>query len=335
MNNDIILTGIKPTGDPHLGNYFGAIQPALTMANAHSNEKKFFFIADYHALTTIKDPVELLAYRYHVAATWLSFFDEQKACYFYFQSQIPEIFELYWILSCFCPKGLLNRAHAYKAVAAKNIEMGHDEDRNINQGLFSYPVLMAADILLFHATKIPIGPDQKQHVEIAIDIVQNLNRRLNQPIPLPEPIIQKNNPLVMGTDGQKMSKNYNNTIPIFSTEKDLKKQISKIQTDSKPLGDPLDSNTCNVFQLFSLVATDDQISQLKNDYDSGAIGYGHAKQRLSEAIQHYFNSANNRFNALISDQRHIDQRLDQSTRWVSDIAKTNLGSIKKSLGLIK
>lgn len=254
MSSNIILTGIKPTGDPHLGNYLGAILPALNMARQSSREKKYFFIADYHALTTFKNKKELLDYRHKVAATWLSFFEEIDHCYFYFQSQIPEIFELYWILSCFCPKGLLNRAHAYKALVAKNNDQGYDPDRHINHGVFSYPVLMAADIILFHANKIPIGPDQKQHVEIAIEIVKNLNKSLDQKIPIPEPIIDTNNNVVIGIDGQKMSKNYNNTLPLFADEKELKKRIGKIQTDSTPLGLPINPDKCNIFKLFSYVS---------------------------------------------------------------------------------
>ena len=333
MHQDVFLTGIKPTGDVHMGNYFGAIRPALSMAKQHPNATKFFFIADYHALTTVKNADQLSNYRYHVAAAWLASFIDARDCCFYFQSAIPEIFELYWILCCFCPKGLLNRAHAYKAFTAQNKVIGYDEDRNINHGIFSYPVLMAADILLFHATKIPIGPDQKQHVEIAIDIVQHLNRNLNHPIPIPDPIIQEDGPLILGIDGQKMSKNYNNTIPIFESETIIKKQIAKIQTDSKALGEPLNANECKVFQLFQLVANEHQILELKADYNAGRIGYGHAKQRLLDAILDYFRPNRNRFFELMNDHQAIDDHLKAKLADVQGVAKKNLSAIKASLGV--
>ncbi|MBL6723398.1 MAG: tryptophan--tRNA ligase [Candidatus Margulisbacteria bacterium] len=333
MHQETYLTGVKPTGDIHLGNYFGAISPALSLAKDHPSAKKFFFIADYHALTTIKDTKQMSDYRYHVAAAWLAFFEGVEGCDFYFQSCIPEIFELYWILSCFCPKGLLNRAHAYKALTAQNKEIGHDDDRNINQGVFSYPVLMAADILLFHATKIPIGPDQKQHVEIAIDIVQHLNRQLQVPIPVPEPVIQENTPLILGIDGQKMSKNYQNTIPIFESEAALKKQISKIQTDSKPLGEPLNSNDCMVFQLHQLMASAEATQQMQAEYSSGCIGYGHAKQRLLAAMLDFFSPARARFFELIHQRDQIDALIQSSLSNVQTVATANLRAIKSSLGV--
>ena len=334
MESNIILTGIKPTGEPHLGNYLGAIAPAIEMAKKNPKEKKYFFIADYHALTTIKDPIKMADYRYQIAATWLSFFEDIDQCYFYFQSQIPEIFELYWILSCFCPKGLLNRAHAYKALTANNKENGQDQDRHINQGLFSYPVLMAADILLFHANKIPIGPDQKQHVEIAIEIVKSLNHVLERKIALPEPMIDQNNQVIIGIDGQKMSKNYNNTLPIFATESELKKRIGKIQTDSTPLGEPLDPSQCNVFKLFSYIASTEQQEALKKEYQSGDIGYGHAKKYLLEAYLAYFKKQKEKFDQLIDNHAAIDEVLMQSSQEVSKTARTHLADIKSSLGLL-
>ena len=212
-----VLTGIKPTGLPHIGNYFGAIKPALSLEN---NEKNLFFIADYHALTTIKDPDLLKTYTLNIAAAWLALGLNPKQSLLYKQSDINEIFELNWILSCFTAKGLLNRAHAYKALTDINSQNKKDIDKNINQGIFSYPVLMAADILLFKASHIPVGADQKQHVEIARDIAENFNHAYKKSIlVLPEAIIQKNTEIIPGIDGQKMSKNYNNTIAIFEEEK--------------------------------------------------------------------------------------------------------------------
>ena len=327
-----ILTGIKPTGEPHLGNFLGAIQPALELARNHESDDKYFFIADYHALTTLKDPALMAQYRQIIAATWLSFFREEKKCYFYFQSDISEIFELYWILSCFCPKGLLNRAHAYKALVSQNNENNHDNDRNINQGVFSYPVLMAADILLFKATHIPIGPDQKQHVEIAIEIVKSLNKYLKEPIPIPKPIIDDSIELVIGTDGQKMSKNYNNTIPIFSDEKALKKILGKVQTDSTPLGQPLNPDACNVYKLLQYVTPTDRLKEIKNEYKSGSIGYGHAKQYLLAQYQEHFKHAQNNFFNLIENTSLIHERMAESTQQVQLVAKQQLAYIKSSLG---
>lgn len=330
---NVILTGIKPTGQPHLGNYLGAIKPALEMAMNHQDDKKYFFIADYHALTTLKDARLMAQYRQTIAATWLSFFNGQKNCYFYFQSDIPEIFELYWILSCFCPKGMLNRAHAYKGLVAKNTENEHDPDRNINHGLYSYPVLMAADICLFHANKVPVGADQKQHVEIAGEIVKHINKQVTNKIPKPEPLIDINADIIIGTDGQKMSKNYNNTIPLFTPENELKKCVAKIQTDSIPLGSPLNADTCNVFKLASYIASDKDLFQLKENYDSGTIGYGHAKQQLTELFLTYFSDARRQYQQLMAQPQQIKQQMNQSTVAIRDIAKSNLFAIKQALGI--
>ena len=330
--SDVILTGIKPTGEPHLGNYLGAIQPAMAMAKQFSSTPTYFFIADYHALTTLKDPTLMLQYRRVIAATWLAFFHNQSQCRFYFQSHIPQVFELYWILSCMCPKGLLNRAHAYKALVAQNTEQGHDPDRQINQGVFSYPVLMAADILLFRATKVPIGPDQKQHVEIAIELVKALNHHLSNPIPLPEPLIDPKGQLIIGIDGRKMSKNYNNTIPLFGTESEIKKRISKIQTDSKPLGEALDPDTCHVFQFLSYVVSKERLDAIRSEYLSGAIGYGHAKAYLLDAYMHHFNNVSKRYTDYMQEPDQIDQAMATHTQQVQAIAAEQLANIKRDLG---
>ena len=334
MSSNVILTGIKPTGDPHLGNYLGAILPALEMARNNPTDKKYFFIADYHALTTIKNKVELMDYRYKIAATWMSFFNDVENCTFYFQSQIPEIFELYWILSCFCPKGLLNRAHAYKSLVAKNNKEGHDADRHINNGIFSYPVLMAADILLFNANKIPIGPDQKQHVEIAIEIVKNLNKLLTNKISIPEPMINQSNDVIIGIDGQKMSKNYNNTLPIFADEKELKKRVGKIQTDSTPLGEPLNPSNCNVFKFYSYITTKESQDRLSKEYQSGTIGYGHAKKYFLDAYMDYFEKAKEQYDFFMNNKSKLELALTESSKDVVQVAHEQLIGIKKDLGIL-
>ena len=329
---NVILTGIKPTGEPHLGNYLGAIQPALNIAAENTGAKKYFFIADYHAMTTLKDPKLMREYRQVIAATWLSFFKNQSDCTFYFQSEIPEIFELYWILSCCCPKGLLNRAHAYKALVTQNLDHNNDPDKQINQGVFSYPVLMAADILLFHANQVPVGADQKQHVEIAGEIVNYLNRYLEHPIPKPEPLIDQSVQTIIGTDGQKMSKNYNNTIPIFAEESQLKKIIGKIQTDSTPMGDPLVADTCNVFQLLSHIASPDRLIEIKKEYESGNIGYGHAKQYLLTEHINFFKSAKETFTKYINNPSELEKIMAQSSQKVRETARGNLRAIKQAFG---
>ncbi len=328
----IILTGIKPTGEPHLGNYLGAIKPALKMAKENPNAQKYFFIADYHALTTLKDPKLMRDYRHIIAATWLSFFENEPGCDFYFQSDISEIFELYWILSCCCPKGLLNRAHAYKALVNQNIEHNHDPDKQINQGLFSYPVLMAADILLFNANKVPVGADQKQHVEIAGEIVNFINRFLADPISKPEPLIDKSVEIIIGIDGQKMSKNYNNTIPIFSEDKVIKKLIGKIQTDSTPLGTPLNPESCNIFKLISYLASSNQIAEIEDEYKQGKIGYGHAKKYLYELHIDYFKKANEQYQFYLNKPIELEKKLENSTIKVKNTAKSNLLKIKEAFG---
>ena len=332
MSQSTFLTGIKPTGEPHLGNYLGAIQPAINLVKNNSSDRNYFFIADYHALTTIKDAEKMKMFRYNVAATWLAFFENVEKCSFYFQSDIPQIFELYWILSCFCPKGLLNRAHAYKSLVATNLENGNDTDKQINQGVISYPVLMAADILLFEATHIPIGADQKQHVEIAIEIVKGLNRHLTKKIPLPIPVIADNSELIIGIDGRKMSKNYNNTLPIFGKEKELKKRIGKIQTASLPMGAPLDPDACNVFKLCGYVMAQDELDELRQKYMSGSIGFGHAKMALFDAFNKTFDHPQKRFNEFISNPTELDRKLKESSLSLIQKAELRLNSIKKDLG---
>ncbi|MEK9726896.1 MAG: tryptophan--tRNA ligase [Candidatus Margulisiibacteriota bacterium] len=332
MAEKIFLTGIKPTGEPHLGNFLGAIKPALDLAKNNPNSKKYFFIADQHALTSIKNQHTMHSYRYNIAATWLSFFENIDNCYFYFQSQIPEIFELYWILSCFCPKGLLNRAHAYRALVANNLSNNHDEDRQINQGVFSYPVLMAADILLFQSTHVPVGIDQKQHIEIAIELARHLNHSLSENIPLPQPVINENTELIIGLDGQKMSKNYNNTLPIFLSGKELKKKIGKIQTDSTELGQPLDWENCNVFKIYGYLATDQQRLVLKEKYISGKIGYGHAKNELFQLYEDFFSEYKDRFDFFLNHPKTIDKYISNGYRKASEVAHKNLAKIKTELG---
>ena len=322
------LTGIKPTGLPHIGNYLGAIKPALSYTDSYDC---LYFIADYHALTTTKENLEVLTFE--VAATWLALGLDPEKSIFYKQSDIPEIFELNWILSCFASKGLLNRAHAYKACVDENIQHHRDPDYTINHGLYSYPVLMAADILLFDTAIVPVGADQKQHVEIARDIAEAVNKTHKDLLLIPEPYIEKSTPVILGTDGRKMSKNYNNTLPIFLDEKELRKQIMKIVTDSSPVEAPKHTETCNVYIIYSYFASVQQLNEMKNNYERGGYGYGQAKQALFELILEYFKPAKKRYDDLKTNPELVYTELKKGAEKARNIASKKLSQIKKELGV--
>ena len=326
-----LLTGVKPTGLPHIGNYFGAIKPAIDQANTYES---FLFIADYHALTTFKSAQELTDNTLSIAAAWLALGLDSNKTVFYQQSTITAIFECAWILSCFCPKGLLNRAHAYKAATEANINQKRDIDHNINAGIFNYPILMAADILLFQADKVPVGADQKQHVEIARDIAAAINKQCNHIFNLPQPVISKTTQIIVGIDGQKMSKNYNNTIPIFLPEKQLRKRCMQIVTDSTGVDEPKDPTTCNVFNIFKHFLNPDQTQQLIQRYHAGGVGYGTIKQELYETLLEYFKPARDRYQILIDNPDQIRQQLIQGQKKAQHVATTTLTTLKKALGIL-
>ena len=275
-----ILTGITTTGTPHIGNYLGAIKPALDLVEPDNDS--YFFLADYHALIKQNNPNEIEKSVKDIALAWLSSGLDPKQSNFYRQSDIPEVHELTWILNCSASKGLLNRAHAYKSMAAENSQSGNDEDKAINMGLFSYPVLMAADILIFGATHVPVGPDQAQHMEMTRDIAGTFNHTYSNLLTLPEAIIQ-NEVSVPGIDGRKMSKSYNNIVPFLSSEKDLEKSISKIVTNSLEPGQPKDTKDCTLFQLYSCFAKSDEINEMNQAYKDG-IAWGDAKKKLFSII---------------------------------------------------
>ena len=275
-----ILTGITTTGTPHIGNYLGAIKPALDLVEPDNDS--YFFLADYHALIKQNNPKEIEKSVKDIALAWLSSGLDPKQSNFYRQSDIPEVQELTWILNCSASKGLLNRAHAYKSMAAENSQSGNDEDKAINMGLFSYPVLMAADILIFGATHVPVGPDQAQHMEMTRDIAGTFNHTYSNLLTLPEAIIQ-NEVSVPGIDGRKMSKSYNNIVPFLSSEKDLEKSISKIVTNSLEPGQPKDTKGCTLFQLYSCFAKSDEINEMNQAYKDG-IAWGDAKKKLFSII---------------------------------------------------
>jgi tryptophanyl-tRNA synthetase len=324
-----ILTGITTTGTPHIGNYLGAIKPALELAKDY--DESFYFLADYHAIIKNSKSDEVSNSVKHVALAWLSSGLDPNKSFFYRQSDVPEILELSWILNCVTAKGLMNRSHAYKAATSINTD---DEDKGITMGLFSYPVLMAADILMFNATHVPVGADQIQHIEMTRDIAGRFNHLYKKTFVLPEAIIQSSKETVPGLDGQKMSKSYGNIIPLLSTEKQLKKSISKIVTNSLEPGDPKDSSNCTVFTLYKYFATKQMIDELKDDYKNG-ISWGDAKNKLFEVVNNTIRPIRESYETLLEDTDLINDLLNDGSNKVRPIAKELLDSIRSSVGINK
>ncbi|MCH2534161.1 MAG: tryptophan--tRNA ligase [Bdellovibrionales bacterium] len=328
-----VLTGIKPTGKPHIGNYLGAIMPALKQANS-SDTRTLLFIADYHSLTSMHKAEELKAATFEVAATWLACGLDPDKVIIYRQSDIPEIFELSWILSCFTPKGFMNRAHAYKARVQENQEAGKsDLDFGVNMGLYLYPVLMSADILLFDTDTVPVGEDQVQHVEFARDIAQKINHNYKKELlKLPKASIQDSVKTIPGLDGRKMSKSYGNTIPIFETEKKLRKLIMKIVTDSLPPEAPKDPSTSTIFHLYKEFASEKEIAELKALYEKG-IGWGEAKQHLFEAVNKEITPLREKYNELCENPQQVEDILQEGAKKARLIAKDKISLLRQTLGL--
>jgi len=330
MRKPISLTGIKPTGTPHLGNYLGMIQPALNLVKHY---QPIYFIADYHALTTLHDRELLKQYTHELAATWLALGLNPDEVIFYRQSDIPEIFELTWILSCFTTKGLLNRAHAYKSIADANTSIGRPIDDGVNGGLFQYPVLMASDILLFNTDIVPVGYDQRQHIEIARDIAISFNATYGDVLTIPEAVIQEAVSVIPGIDGRKMSKSYNNTIPLFAEPKQLRKQVMRIVTDSKRPEDPKNPDECNVFAIYQHVADADDVRVMRERYIKGGVAYGELKQQLFELLDNRFSEARERYHELIEQPKQIDEILDAGAQKARQIAQHNLNQVRSVLGV--
>ncbi|MEY3787533.1 MAG: hypothetical protein RLZ75_1740, partial [Pseudomonadota bacterium] len=290
MTKAIVLTGITTTGTPHLGNYVGAIRPAI-VASKDDNVAPFYFLADYHALIKCQEPERVRQSSLEIAATWLALGLDTSNAVFYRQSDVPEIMELTWMLTCVASKGLMNRAHAYKAAVAENEQSGeNDSDKGINMGLFSYPILMAADILMFNANKVPVGKDQIQHIEMARDIAGRFNHIYGEHFVLPEAIIDEHSATLLGLDGRKMSKSYNNTIPLFEPEKKLKKLINKIKTNSLEPGEPKDPVDCTLFSIYRSFATTEQMLEIRQQYAEG-IAWGEMKRVLFEHINDHITPA--------------------------------------------
>lgn len=324
-----VLTGIKPTGYAHFGNYFGAIQPAINMANNGENEC-LFFIADYHALTTVKTKQELQDYTYNIACTWLACGLDPNKVIFYKQSDIPEDLELNWILCNLTPKGLMNRAHAYKACVEKNEQAGIDRDYGINMGLYNYPILMTADIILFGANRVPVGQDQTQHIEIARDIATNFNKRYGEIFVLPECSVQKETSVLVGLDGRKMSKSYGNTIQLFTDEKTLQKSINKIVTDSRLPGEAKDTDN-TVYKLYKLFASPVQCTEFANKLLAG-LGWGDAKKELFNLINDYIKPMREKYFYYQSHRQEVDDILAKGAVKARKIAQPCLAKVKKAMG---
>jgi tryptophanyl-tRNA synthetase len=318
-----ILTGIQSTGTPHLGNILGAIIPAIKMSNASENDS-YLFIADLHSLTQIKDPKILKENTLQTAATWLAFGLDTSRTVFYRQSRIPQVTELTWYLNCFFPYQRLTLAHSFKDKA--------DRLEDVNSGLFTYPMLMAADILLYDAEIVPVGKDQLQHLEMTRDVAQRFHAQMGEVFVLPEAKVQKESQLIIGTDGEKMSKSKQNTINIFLPDKKLRKTIMAIKTDSTPLEEPKDPDTCNVFQLFSYMASEDQIKDLRQKYLAGGFGYGHAKQALFELIIENFKTERAKFNHLVSNPQEVEEALQVGESKAENIANQVLTRVRQKLG---
>ena len=326
----ISVTGIKPTGNPHIGNYLGMYRPAMDLMEEY---QAMYFVADYHALTTMRDAQKLRDLVYEVAASWLALgLDPEKAIFFR-QSDIPEIPEFAWILACYTSKGLLNRAHAYKDAVDANLANNHDPDEGINSGLFYYPVLMAADILLYGSAVVPVGLDQKQHIEITRDIAEAFNRTYGEVLTVPEGIIQESVKKVPGLDGRKMSKSYDNVIPIFATEKQVRKQVMRIVTDSKRPEDPKEPEGDNLFSLLQFFATPDRLEEIRQLYINGGAAYGDLKKELASLILAEFEEPREKFNALIADKAGLDRILNEGAEKARAIAKPILAKARKATGI--
>ncbi|WP_439108050.1 tryptophan--tRNA ligase [Congregibacter sp.] len=326
-----VLTGITTTGTPHLGNYVGAIRPAIAAAKQADNES-FFFLADYHALIKCSDPEVVERSALEIAATWLALGLDTTRAVFYRQSDIPEIGELTWILNCSAAKGLMNRAHAYKAAVQANEENGEDPDFAVTMGLFSYPVLMAADILMFRAHDIPVGRDQIQHVEMARDIAQRFNHNYEELFVLPEARVDDNVAVLQGLDGRKMSKSYNNTIPLFDTEKRLRKSINKVKTNLLEPGDPKDTEDSTVFQLWCAFADEAGVASMEQAFADG-IAWGEAKKQLFELINDELSGPREEYERLIADPGHIETVLRQGATRAREQSAPLMTKVRAAVGI--
>ena len=322
-----ILTGITTTGTPHIGNYLGAIKPAIKMASEF--DESFYFLADYHAIIKNSNSNEIGDSVKNIALAWIASGLDIEKSFFYRQSDVPEILELSWVLNCVTAKGLMNRSHAYKAATALNTK---DEDKGITMGLFSYPVLMAADILMFDATHVPVGADQNQHIEMTRDIAARFNHTYKKIFELPEAIIESEKDIVLGIDGRKMSKSYGNIIPLLSTEKALKKSIAKIVTNSLEPGEPKDTDGCSVFSLYSHFASKNELLELADDYKNG-ISWGDAKNKLFNLVNNEISPIRDKYEEFSTNDKLLNELLHEGSLKARVMAKEKIAVVRELIGI--
>ncbi len=332
MSKDVYLTGITTTGTPHIGNYVGAIRPGIEASKDPATDH-FYFLADYHSLAKNEDPDKIGQSTLEIAASWLALgLDTAHAC-FYRQSDIPEILELTWILTGMTAKGLMNRAHSYKAAVQANEESGSkDPDKGVTMALYSYPILMAADILMFKSTRVPVGRDQKQHVEMARDIAQRFNHHYGETLVLPEPVISEATAVLKGLDGRKMSKSYNNTIPLFADEKRLRKLIMKIKTNSLEPGEPKDTSDSTLYDIYKAFASPEETAAIEQRYAEG-IAWGEMKQILFEYINEHIKPARDDYRRLIDDPATVEAELRKGAERARELATPYLAEIRAAVGI--
>ncbi|MFO7886073.1 MAG: tryptophan--tRNA ligase [Desulfobacteraceae bacterium] len=332
MKSADILTGITTTGTPHLGNYVGAIRPAID-SSREPDTATYYFLADYHAIIKCQDPERMRRSSLEVAATWIAMGLDTDKSIFYRQTDIPEIPQLTWILNCMTAKGLMNRAHAYKACLAENEAKGRkDPDKDISMGLFSYPVLMAADILMFNARKVPVGRDQIQHIEMTRDIAGRFNHHYGEHFTLPEAVVDENTAVLAGLDGRKMSKSYNNTIPLFESEKRLRKLIMKIKTNSLAPEEPKDPATCTLFAIYRAFARPDEVKDMEKRYKEG-IAWGMVKQELFEYLNEILTEPRKKYSELLKAPGDIETVLKKGAVKAREYSVPFLEKIRKSIGI--
>ena len=331
MSSTRVLTGITTTGTPHLGNYVGAIRPAIA-ASRDPSVDAYLFLADYHALIKNQNPDEVAQSSREIAATWLALGLDPEKTYFYRQSDIPEITELSWVLTCSSAKGLMNRAHAYKAAVQANEESGEDPDFGLTMGLFSYPILMAADILIFNAHQVPVGRDQIQHVEMARDIAQRFNHHYGETFTLPEAVVDDHVAVLQGLDGRKMSKSYGNTIPLFGTPKQLQKAINKIKTNLLEPGEPKDPNDSTVFQVWCAFADEAEREQMRQAFADG-IAWGEAKKQLFDRVNDEVAPAREIYDRLMENPEEVEAILKQGAERLRPQSTALLEKVRHAVGL--
>lgn len=332
MTTKRFLTGITPSGTPHLGNYVGAIRPAIE-ASQRGDTENFYFLADYHALVKCHDPAAVMRSRLEIAATWLALGLDPEQVVFYRQSDVPEIMELSWVLTCMTAKGLMNRAHAYKAVVQENMDSGvADPDKGVTMGLFSYPVLMAADILMFKATHVPVGRDQVQHLEMARDIAQRFNHHYKDLLVLPEVVVSEDAAVLKGLDGRKMSKSYGNTIPLFEPSKKLRKGVMKIITNSQAPGEAKETEGSSLFEIYSAFASQEEAAVMAQAYADG-IGWGDVKQQLFEKLDVILAEPRERYTELLAQPEKIEEIMQAGAVRAREHSVPLIKAVREAVGI--